>query len=348
MRMDFPRLAHPIVQAPLSGGPSTVELAAAVSGAGGLGFLAAGYKTANTLRAEIARVRELTDAPFGVNVFVLDEQAVDEDALSAYCRALAADAERYAIELGEPRFDNDELAEKVAVLEDARVAVVSTTFGYPSAELRGRLYDAGSAVWVTVGSPAETTQAAAVGADALVVQGFEAGGHRGGSDDESELALLPLLRLVARETELPLVAAGGIGDGAAVAAVLAAGAVAAQVGTAFMRTPEAGTNAPHRAALAGDAPTGLTRAFTGRRARGIVNEFMRAHTDAPAAYPHVHRLTAPLRAAARAADDADAINLWAGQAYPLAEELPAAELVRRLGAGARASLAAAQARLRGD
>jgi nitronate monooxygenase len=348
--MDFPRLAYPIVQAPLSGGPSTAELAAAVSGAGGLGFLAAGYKTAETLRAEIARVRELTDAPFGVNVFVLDEQAVDEAALSAYCHGLAADAERYAVELGEPRFDDDELAEKVAVLEDARVAVVSTTFGCPSAELTRRLHDAGSAVWVTVGSPAEAVQvqATAAGADVLVVQGFEAGGHRGGFDDTSDLALLPLLRLVARETELPLVAAGGIGDGAAVAAVLAAGAVAAQVGTAFMHTPEAGTSAPHRAALAGDAPTGLTRAFSGRRARGILNGFMRAHTDAPAAYPHVHYLTAPLRAAARAAGDANAINLWAGQAYPLAEELPAAELVRRLGAGARVSLAAAQARLCGD
>jgi nitronate monooxygenase len=104
-----------------------------------------------------------------------------------------------------------------------------------------------------------------------------------------------------------------------------------------MRTPEAGTSAPHRAALAGVAPTALTRAFSGRRARGIVNEFMDAHPDAPAAYPHVHYLTAPLRAAARTAGDADAINLWAGQAYRLAEELPAAELVRRLGASRAAS-----------
>lgn len=343
--MDFPRLAHPIVQAPLSGGPSTPELAAAVSRAGGLGFLAAGYKTAEALRVEIARVRDLTDAPFGVNVFVLEEPAVDEDALSAYRRALAAEAERWAIELGEPRFDDDDLAAKVAVLEEARVAVVSTAFGCPPAELVGRLHDAGSAVWVTIGSAADAAQAAWVGADALVVQGLEAGGHRGGFDDASDVALLPLLRLVALETELPLVAAGGIGDGAAVAAVLAAGATAAQLGTAFMRTPEAGTSPPHRAALAGDTPTGLTRAFTGRRARGIVNEFMRAHTDAPVGYPHLHHVTAPLRAAARAAGDADSINLWAGQAYPLAEEVPAAELVRALADDALAALAAAQARL---
>jgi nitronate monooxygenase len=178
-----------------------------------------------------------------------------------------------------------------------------------------------------------------VGADALVVQGLEAGGHRGGFDEDDDVALLPLLRQIGQESRLPLVAAGGIGDGASVAAVLVAGAAAAMLGTAFMRSPEAGTSPPHRAALAGDAPTGLTRAFTGRRARGIVNAFMRAHPDAPAAYPHIHHVTAPLRAAARAAGDADAINLWAGQAYRLAEELPAAELVQRLAADARAALA---------
>lgn len=346
--MDFPRLAHPIVQAPLSGGPSTPELAAAVSGAGGLGFLAAGYTSAEALRGQITRVRELTAAPFGVNIFVLEEQRIDAAALSAYRDSLAAEAKRYSIELGEPRFDDDELDAKLAVLEAARVAVVSTAFGCPSAELTGRLHDAGSACWVTVGSPAEAAQAAAAGADALVVQGLEAGGHRGGFGDASDLGVLPLLRLVARESILPLVAAGGIADGAAVAAVLAAGATAAQVGTAFLRTPEAGTSAAHRAALAGEEPTGLTRAFTGRRARGIVNRFMRSHPDAPSGYPHVHHLTAPLRAAARAAGDADTINLWAGQAYPLAAEVPAAELVRLLGSGARAALVAAQARLLAD
>ena len=161
---------------------------------------------------------------------------------------------------------------------------------------------------MTIGSPAEVAGAVAAGADAIVVQGTEAGGHRGGLDDSSDLALIPLLRLVARETALPLVAAGGIGDGASVAAVLAAGASAAQVGTAFLRAPEAGTSAPQRTALAGEGPTAITRAFTGRRARGIVNEFMRAHADAPAGYPQIHFVTAPLRAAARATGDAETIR----------------------------------------
>jgi nitronate monooxygenase len=142
-----------------------------------------------------------------------------------------------------------------------------------------------------------------------------------------------LLALVRRATELPLVAAGGIADGAGVRAALAAGASAAQIGSALMLTPEAGTSAPHRAAFEAGAPTALTRAFTGRRARGIVNRFLRDHDAlAPRAYPQVHYLTAPVRAAARAAGDADGINLWAGTAYHRARPEAAAELVARWGA----------------
>ena len=343
--MSFPRLAHPIVLAPLSGGASTPELAAAVSGAGGLGFIAAGYTTADALATAIAHTRHLTTAPIGVNVFVLEEGTVDERALDAYRERLAPDAARLGATPGEPRFDDDDLGAKVDVLEQARVAVVSTAFSCPSAELVARLHAAGSEVWVTIGAPGEVNAAISTGADALVVQGTEAGGHRGGLDERSELSLIPLLRLVRRETDVPLVAAGGIGDGASVAAMLAAGAVAAQIGTAFLRAPEAGTSAAHRAALAERAPTAITRAFTGRRARGIVNDFMRAHPDAPAAYPQIHHVTAPLRAAARAAGDQESINLWAGEAYPLAEELPAAEIVRRFAADARDALTAAQSRI---
>jgi nitronate monooxygenase len=142
--------------------------------------------------------------------------------------------------------------------------------------------------------------------------------------------LLPLLRLVREVTDKAAVATGGIGTGAAVRAVLDAGAVAAQIGSGLLLAPEAGTSDPYRAALAGDAPTALTRAFTGRRARGIVNRFLRERdAEAPKAYPHVHYLTAPLRAAARAAGDPDGVNLWAGEAYRLAEARPAGELVRR-------------------
>ena len=198
----------------------------------------------------------------------------------------------------------------------------------------------GIGVWCTVTTPGEAQTAAAAGVDALVVQGGEAGGHQSSFDDTdaTPIGLLSLLQLVRRVNDLPLIAAGGIAGGAGVAAALAAGASAAQVGSALMLTPEAGTSEAHRAAFAADAPTALTRAFTGRRARGIVNRFMHDHdAAAPKGYPQVHYLTAPLRAAARAAGDAGGINLWAGQAYRLSKVAPAAELVERWGAEARAA-----------
>jgi nitronate monooxygenase len=225
------------------------------------------------------------------------------------------------------------------------VAAVSFTFGCPPAEIVARLQAAGSSVWVTVTDPDEAEQAATAGADALVVQGVEAGGHRASfvdADGAGEYGLLALLAVVARRAKLPLVASGGIATGGAVAAVLCAGAEAAQLGTAFLRCPEAGTAPAHREALATGAPTRLTRAFTGRQARGIVNRFLREHSDAaPSAYPQVHHATAPLRAAGRAAGDADVLNLWAGQAHELARDLPAAEVVATLAAEARERLAAA-------
>jgi nitronate monooxygenase len=349
MARPFPTLRHPIVQAPMAGGPSTPELAAAVSNAGALGFLAAGYLTPEAFAANVAKTRALTGAPFGANLFLAAEAPVDAAAVAALAEAIEPEARRHGVALGEPRFDDDSLDAKLAIVCAERLPIVSFTFGCPTPEQMARLHERDAAVWVTVTEPDEAALAAAAGADALVVQGVEAGGHRGSFDDadgRGEVALLPLLRLVARETPLPLVASGGIGDGAGVAAALAAGARAAQLGTAFMRCPEAATSAPHRAALQRPATTALTRAFSGRRARGIVNAFMRDHDhQAPRAYPHVHHLTAPLRAAARAAGDAEAINLWAGQAHALAADLPAAALVRQLSEQARAALAGASAAL---
>lgn len=345
----FPQLRSPIVQAPLAGGPSTPELAAAVSNAGGLGFLAAGYLSPEALGEGIDRVRALTGASFGVNVFCLSEVPVDEPGVRSYARELEPDAARHRAELGTPRFEDDQFAAKLELVIERRVPIVSFTFGSPPAEVFGRLHRSGSSAWVTVTEVGEALAAMQAGADALVAQGVEAGGHRGSFSDldgSGELSLLPLLRLIGRECGLPLVGAGGIADGAGVAAALAAGARAAQIGTAFMRAPEAATPQAHRDALARAGATALTRAFTGRRARGIVNSFMRDHdTSAPHAYPHVHHLTSPLRRAAREAGDADAINLWAGEAYMLAEETPAGELVRRWSAEARSCLRGALDRL---
>ena len=312
----------PVVLAPLAGGPSTPELTAAVAEAGAFAFLAGGYLSADELELRIARTRELTRAPFGVNLFVVEERPVDETALRAYVDALAGEG----LEVGEPRFDDDALDAKVGVVARAGVPVVSTTFAAPPAALVERVRE----VWATVTTPAEAETARDAGATALVAQGAEAGGHRGSWTD-AEPPDLPLHQLVRSvDVGLPLVGAGGVATREDVVALLEAGAVAAQVGTAFLLCPEAGTSEPHRRALAAGGETAVTRAFTGRRARGIVNAFMRAHPGAPAAYPQIHHVTAPFRARARAAGDAEVINLWAGTAFAQTEALPAAEVVARL------------------
>jgi nitronate monooxygenase len=334
-------LEHPIVQAPLGGGPSTPALAAAVSEAGGLGFLAAGYRTPDAVREDLAEVRRLASRPFGLNIFVPGSASADTAALKGYADALRDEAERLGVELGEPHYDDDGFEDKLALARDERVPVVAFTFGCPHTAVLSSLQEAGCAVWVTVTTPDEAVAAASAGADALVVQGVEAGGHRGSFDPAApgDIGLLGLLQLVRAVTDLPLVATGGIATGRGVAAVLAGGAAAAQLGTAFMLTPEAATSRAHREALRGATRTALTRAFTGRSARGIENRFMREHEhEAPLGYPEVHHLTAPLRAAAREAGDADAFHLWAGQAHTLAAELPAGDLVRRLAADARTAI----------
>lgn len=328
------RLELPIVAAPMAGGPSTPALAAAVSDAGGLGFLAAGYKTPEALAGELRALRELTGTPFGVNVFVPSPDSADPDALASYVRRLEAEARERGVELGEPRYDDDHWQAKLDLLAEERVPVVSFAFGLPGREVVDRLHAAGTEVWVTVTSPEEAVLAERGGADGVIAQGIEAGGHRGGfSDDDGsgEYGLLTLLRLCARSTGLPLIAAGGIADGPGLAAALTAGATAAQLGTAFLGCPEAGTHPVHRAALGSDRDTAVTRAFTGRRARALVNDFLREHSSAaPSAYPQVHYLTAPLRAAAREQGDVEGVHLWAGQGHALADERPAAEVVARL------------------
>jgi nitronate monooxygenase len=348
---SFDVLAVPIVQAPMGGGASTPALAAAVSGAGGLGFLAAGYQGLDAVRSDLQELRVLLadTSPFGINVFAPPGHGAGAAEVAAYANTLRGETERTVTELGVARWDDDNYAEKLDLLCEEQVPVVSFTFGCPSADDVERLQRAGVAVWVTVTTPDEADAASMAGADAAIVQGVEAGGHRGGFNDGApgELGLLALLQLVVARVgdRMPLVASGGIATGRGVAAVLASGAAAAQLGTAFMLCPEAATAPAHRDAIAsGQAPTALTRAYTGRTARGIVNRFMREHSaDAPSAYPEVHHLTAPIRAAARQRNDADGFHLFAGQAYQLAEPVPAAELVAQLIQHARTALDAASA-----
>jgi nitronate monooxygenase len=331
-------LEHPIVQAPMGGGVSTPALAAAVSEAGGLGFLAAGYLTPDKVRADVASLRALTARPFGVNMFAPPQPVPDPRAVERYAHALAR---RHGAAVGTPRHDDDGWEEKLALVAELGVPVVSFAFGCPESTEVEKLHAADAAVWIAVTTPDEARAAERAGADALLVQGVEAGGHRATFDDTApnDFGLLAALQLVAAATTLPLVATGGLATGRSIAAVLAAGAAAAQLGTAFMLTPEAATAEAHRKAVAQERETALTRAFTGRTARGIVNRFQREHTPrAPLGYPDVHHVTAPLRKAAREHGDADGFHLWAGQTHQLAQPIPAADLVRRLAAEARKAL----------
>jgi nitronate monooxygenase len=316
------QIEDPVVLAPMAGGPSTVELATAVCDAGGLGFLASGYRGAEEMREEI---RALRGRQFGVNLFVPGPASPDDPAaLERYVRSLGSDA-------GEARFDDDGWRQKLDVLRDEEpVPVVSFTFGCPPLSEVRSLQAHGSEVWVTVTSVDEARRAA--GADALIVQGSEAGGHQGSwaDDDRIRQPLLDLLPAVASDSDLPLIATGGIADAGGLEAAIKGGASAVQVGTAFLLAPEAGTHPAHRKALRSDTPTAFTRAFTGRTARGIVNRFMEEHPEAPSAYPHIHYATVPLRAAARASGDAGGFNLWAGERHAQAVERPAAETVRAL------------------
>ena len=340
--MILDSLEVPIVLAPMAGGPSTPELAAAVANAGGLGFLAAGYLSADVLAEQLEHARSLTDRPLAVNVFHPGDGPSDHSAFAQYVEHLRAWAAGAGVELGEPRYTDDDWGAKLDLLAGAPVRVVSFTFGCPDETVVKRLHHAGSEVWVTVTSPEEGRQAQAAGADVLVAQGAEAGGHRGSFRDHPELpvyGILALLSLLGAELSVPLVASGGIATGGTVAAVLAAGARAAQIGSAFMLCPEAGTAAPLRAALRAGGQTVLTRAFTGRLARGIRNRFIAEHEPhAALAYPEIHYVTAPMRAAARAEGDPELINLWAGESHALALELPAADIVAKLAADARVAL----------
>ncbi|MFF6994981.1 nitronate monooxygenase [Streptomyces sp. NPDC008313] len=330
---------HPIVQAPMAGGVSVPHLVAAVSEAGGLGFLAAGYKTADGMYQEIKQVRGLTGRPFGVNLFMPQPEYADPASVEVYANQLAGEAAWYETELGDPDSGRDDGYDaKLAVLLDNPVPVVSFHFGCPSREVLDSLARAGTLTLVTATTAEEALAVQRAGAAAVIAQGVEAGGHQGSHRDVPEadgsgVGLLSLLAQVRETVTIPIVAAGGIMRGGQIAAALAAGASAAQLGTAFLATPESGAHALHKQALTNPlfVRTELTRAFSGRPARGLVNRFLREHGPyAPAAYPQVHHLAAPLRKAAARAGDAQGMALWAGQGHRMARELSAGGLVEVL------------------
>jgi nitronate monooxygenase len=318
----------------MAGGPSTVALAVASARAGAYPTIAGGYLSADALREQLDEFAALADRPVGVNLFVPSAPS-DAAPIEEYARRLADEAHRLGAELGEPRWDDDNYPAKVALLERRPVDLVTFTFGCPSGADVARLQRAGSRVGVTVTSPPEAQQAADAGADLLIVQGTEAGGHQAtfADDGPNETPLLAALESIRASVDLPLIAAGGIGSGERLREALAAGAIAAQVGTSLLCANEAGTSQVYRRALLErryDA-TVLTRAFSGRHARGLRNGFAAQYTAAaPRGYPEVHYLTRPLRQAATRAGDPEVPNLWAGTQWTNVRAAPAAAILAEL------------------
>ena len=332
--MDRLRIcAMPVIAAPMAGGPSTPQLVSAAARAGSLGFVPAGYRTAEQLADDLAAVRAVA---FGVNLFVPERRPVDRARVLAYRDLIAPEAERAGVELGTPRWDDDDdWQAKVDLLTTDPVPWVSFTFGLPGPEVVSGLRRSGTRLLMTVTSPDEARLAADLEPDGLVVQSAAAGDHRGTFDQQREPGTEPLPELVAAvraAAGLPVIAAGGLATPAEVAAVLADGAEAAQVGTALLLADEAGTRPTHRRAIADPASvTTAMRAFTGRVARGISNEFSRRYDPAaPPGYPAIHHLTAPLRRWAAEHDDAARLHLWAGAGHRQARPGTAADLLAAL------------------
>ena len=326
-------------------GASTLEMAAAVTNAGGLGSIGAGAMAPADIESESGRLRAETGGAFGVNLFILPPARPTAADVDVAIERLRPWYEARGLDV--PAAPNDyapDFAAQFAALVRAAPPLASFTFGILTAEQVAALKAVGTLVVGTATTVAEARAWADVGADAVCAQGAEAGGHRGTflkDVDESLVGTMALVPLVRQATGLPVIAAGGIMDGRGVAAALALGAVAAQMGTAFLLSDQSAVSTPWRRAIetAPDDPTRLTRAFSGRYARGIENDFMRllrpVEREVPA-YPVQNRLTQALRAGSAKLDDPEAISLWAGQAVGLAEAGDAAVLVRRWWDEARA------------
>lgn len=332
-------IRHPIIQAPMGGGPGTPALAAAVTNAGGLGSLAGAYLTPAELEEEIAHTRALTSGSLNVNLFAGGyHEHPDRD--PAPILALLRDVHR-ALEIGEPALPHvppDPFHAQLEVVLRAKPRVFSFTFGIPSAEAMRALRDAGIVIVGTATTVEEARMLADAGVDAIVAQGAEAGAHRGTFARSFAASMVPALDLVAQivsSTHTPVIASGGIMNGEEIASALKAGASAVQLGTAFLACDEAGTSHAYRHALARATgeDTVITRAYSGRAARGIRNTFIdlvgeREELILP--FPIQNSLTRTMRAASAKRDNPDYLSLWAGTGVARMRPMPAGDLIALL------------------
>lgn len=336
-------IIYPIIQAPMAGGATTPELVAAVSNFGGMGSLGAGMTAPATLNDQINAIKKLTDRPFMVNLMVLsdyDASTFDTEVpewLTHYYL-------KHKIEATFPNKPAQNFTEQLQVLYDNPVPVVSFTFGIISPEQVQRLHQLGICVIGTANHPLEAQAWAEIGADAVSLQGLEAGGHRGGWLIESEAHPLELLTLISQTrtiTDIPLVASGGIMTGQDIRSIQMAGAQIAQLGTAFLTTDESGINVTYKRALLDvslrkrSAETRLTRLFSGKLARGLTNKYLLdfAEFDNKSElppYPQLNAMTGPMRLAAANNKDAEHLSLWAGKGVSQVRKERAITLLERL------------------
>jgi nitronate monooxygenase len=332
-------LRAPIIQAPMAGGPSSPELVAACSAAGALGCFGFAYTQPQEMEQQAAWVRSKTERPFLVNLFASPQPGeIPAEAQRPALQALA----RYYAELDLPAPEPvkppyaPEFEAQLAAVERIRPQAFTSHLAAVSPGWLKRLQALGTVIGGSATNVAEARALESLGVDFIIAQGGEAGGHRGTWLRDPYDALtgtLALTRLIVREVRVPVVAAGGIMDGAGIASVLALGAQAAQLGTAFIACPESGASSVHKQALlaAREDETRITEKFSGKPARGLVNRFMSEMADAPQLpFPAQNTLTGKLRVASAKAGKADCVALWAGQAAPLARALPAAKLIQIL------------------
>ena len=327
-RPVVPDLAVPVIAAPMAGGPTTSALVVEMARVGAWGMLAGANKTVDAMASEIEQVRS-ADVPVGVNLFIPDEPTTDPSRLAQlaeYEARIGVTAQALDATPGKPVWDDDDYPAKVAWLVANPVDVVTFMFGIPDRDVVEQLHRCGTRVGVMVTRTSDAVDAVQRGADFLIIQGPDAGGHQAIvelRDGPNELPLLELFAEVKQTLpETPLIAAGGIATPADVRTLLDAGAVAVQVGTVLLRSRQAGSSATHRAALTDETftETTLTRAFSGRFARSLTNAWTREFADAPACYPEVNRLAGPVRKAAAAAGEAQWTNLWAGTGWRRSQE----------------------------
>jgi nitronate monooxygenase len=333
---------HPIIQAPMAGGATTPELVAAVSNAGGVGSLAAALLSPQAIAEQVAKIRALTQRAFAVNMFVLQTPQPTADEVTQAAELLRPIWETFGwTSLPTPAKWCEDFGAQFDALIAAKPEIASFTFGILTSEQVERLHAAHIFVIGTATNVAEARAWEAAGADAICAQGIEAGAHRGtfiGAQDEAPGTMV-LVPMVVDAVRLPVIAAGGIMDGRGIAAALALGAQAVQMGTAFLVTDESGIHPAYKERLleaanaSARSATRLTRAFSGRYARGLVNRFMDTMKDVERqlpAYPVQNALTGSIRAQAGKIGETELMSLWAGQGVGMARAMPAARLVETL------------------